>query len=47
METNIDPTAGVIVKFNQTGCSRHTPEYKCEVLSAFEASVLIAPVFVW
>ena len=45
METNIDQAAGVIVKSDQTGRTRYTPEYKCEVLAAFESSSLSAPVF--
>ena len=45
METNIDPAAGVIVKSDQTGRTRYTPEYKREVLTAFESSSLSAPVF--
>ena len=45
METNIDPAAGVIVKFDQTGRTRYTPEYEREVLAAFESSALSAPVF--
>ena len=45
METNIDPAAGVIVKSDQTGRTRYTPQYKREVLAAFESSSLSAPVF--
>ena len=45
METNIDPAAAVIVKSDQTGRTRYTPEYKREVLAAFESSALSAPVF--
>ena len=45
METNIDQAAGVIVKSDQTGRTRYTPEYKREVLAAFESSSLSAPVF--
>ena len=45
METNIDQAAGVIVKSDQTGRTRYTPEYKREVLAAFESSALSAPVF--
>jgi transposase-like protein len=45
METNIDQAAGVIVKSDQTGRTRYTPEYKREVLDAFESSSLSAPAF--
>lgn len=45
METNIDQAAGTIVKSDQTGRTRYTPEYKREVLAAFESSSLSAPVF--
>ena len=45
METNIDQAAGVIVKSDQTGRTRYTPEYKLEVLAAFESSSLSAPAF--
>jgi hypothetical protein len=45
METYIDQTAGVIVKSDQTGRTRYTPEYKREVLAAFESSSLSAPLF--
>jgi transposase-like protein len=45
MNTNIDQAAGVIVKSDQTGRTRYTPEYKREVLAAFESSSLSAPVF--
>ena len=46
METNIDQAAGVIVKSDQTGRTRYTPQYKLEVLAAFESSSLSAPAFV-
>ena len=45
METNIDQSSGVIVKSDQTGRTRYTPQYKREVLAAFESSSLSAPVF--
>ena len=45
METNIDPATGVIVKSDQTGRIRYTPEYKRKVLAAFESSSLSATVF--
>jgi transposase-like protein len=45
METNIDRAAGVIVKSDHTGRTRYTPEYKLEVLAAFETSSLSAPDF--
>ena len=45
METNIDQADGVIVKSDQTGRTRYTPEYKREVLAAFDSSSLSAPVF--
>ena len=45
METNIDRAGGVIVKSDQTGRTRYTPEYKREVLAAFQSSTLSAPVF--
>jgi transposase-like protein len=45
METNIDQAAGVIVKSDQTGRTRYTPQYKREVLAAFESSSLSAPAF--
>ena len=45
MESNIDQAAGVIVKSDQTGRTRYTPEYKREVLAAFESSSLSGPVF--
>jgi hypothetical protein len=31
METNIDQSVGTIVKSDQTGRTRYTPEYKREV----------------
>ncbi len=43
METNIDPAAGVIVKSDQTGRARYAPEYKREVLAAFECSTFSWP----
>jgi transposase-like protein len=43
METNIDRSVGTIVKSDQTGRIRYTPEYKREVLAAFESSNLSAP----
>jgi transposase-like protein len=45
METNSDQAAGVIVKSDQSGRTRYTPQYKREVLAAFESSSLSAPVF--
>ena len=45
MKTNIDQCAGTIVKSDQTGRTRYTPEYKRKVLAAFESSSLSAPVF--
>ncbi|MGL4400149.1 MAG: IS66 family insertion sequence element accessory protein TnpA [Luteolibacter sp.] len=45
METNIDQAAGVIVKSDQTGRTRYTPQYKLQVLDAFESSSLSAPAF--
>jgi transposase-like protein len=45
METNIDQSVGTIVKSDKTGRTRYTPEYKREVLAAFESSSLSAPVF--
>lgn len=45
METNIDQAVGIIVKSDRTGRTRYTPEYKREVLAAFESSSLSAPVF--
>lgn len=45
METNLHPAAGVIVKSDQINRTRYTPEYKREVLAAFESSSLSAPVF--
>ena len=45
METNIDPATGVVVKSDQTGRIRYTPEYKRKVLAAFESSSLSATVF--
>ena len=45
METNIDQADGVIVKSDQTGRTRYTPQYKREVLAAFESSSLSAPLF--
>ena len=45
METNIDPATGIIVKSDQTGRIRYTPEYKRKVLAAFESSSLSATVF--
>jgi transposase-like protein len=45
METNICQAAGTIVKLDRTGRTRYTPEYKREVLAAFESSSLSAPVF--
>ena len=45
METNIDQAAGIIVKSDRTGRTRYTPEYKREVLAAFQSSSLSAPAF--
>ena len=45
METNIDPATGIIVKSDQTGRIRYTPEYKRKVLADFESSSLSATVF--
>jgi transposase-like protein len=45
METNIDQAAGIIVKSDQTGRTRYTPQFKREVLDAFESSSLSAPAF--
>ena len=45
MENNIDQADGVIVKSDQTGRTRYTPQYKREVLAAFESSSLSAPIF--
>ena len=45
MESNIDQAASAIVKSDQTGRTRYTPEYKREVLAAFESSSLSGPVF--
>ncbi|MFU8893804.1 MAG: IS66 family insertion sequence element accessory protein TnpA [Luteolibacter sp.] len=45
METNIDQAAGVIVKSDQTGRTRYTPEFKREVLAAFQSSSLSGPAF--
>lgn len=45
MESNIDQAAGVIVKSDHTGRTRYTPEYKREVVAAFESSSLRAPIF--
>ena len=45
MEINIDQSVGTIVKSDRTGRTRYTPEYKREVLAAFESSSLSASVF--
>ena len=45
MASNPDQSAGVVVKSDRTGRTRYTPQYKREVLAAFESSSLSAPVF--
>lgn len=45
MDSPIDPPAGPIIKSDRTGRTRHTAEYKREVLDAFESSGLSGPVF--
>jgi hypothetical protein len=45
MQTNIDQATGLIVKSDQTGRTRYTPQYKREVLDAFQSSCLSAPAF--
>lgn len=45
METNSDPSTGIIIKSDRGGRVRYTDEFKREVLDAFESSSLSAPVF--
>lgn len=40
-----DQTTGTIIKSDRTGRTRYTPQYKQEVLAAFQSSSLSAPAF--
>jgi hypothetical protein len=45
MSSIIDPSTVVIIKFDRSGRTRYTAEYKGEVLTAFQSSSLSAPDF--
>ena len=45
MESIPDQSVGIVVKSNYIGRTRHTQQYKQEVLVAFESSSLSTPVF--
>ncbi|MBV5331375.1 transposase [bacterium] len=45
MQTNSDPSTGVIIKSDRSGRVRYTDEFKREVLAAYESSSLSGPDF--
>ncbi len=45
MSSITDQATGVIIKSDQSGRTRYTPQYKQEVLAAFQSSSLSAPAF--
>jgi transposase-like protein len=45
MSSITDSSAGTIIKSDRSGSTPYTPEYKLEVLAAFETSSLSAPDF--
>ena len=46
MQTNSDPSTGIIIKSDRSGRVRYTDEFKREVLAAYESSSLSGPDFV-
>jgi len=45
MQTNSDPSTGIIIKSDRSGRARYTDEFKQEVLAAYESSSLSGPDF--
>lgn len=45
MQTNSDPSTGIIIKSDRSGRVRYTDEFKREVLAAYESSSLSGPDF--
>lgn len=45
MQTNSDPSTGIIVKSDRSGRVRYSGEFKREVLAAYESSGLSGPDF--
>ena len=45
MSSITDQTTGTIIKSDRGGRTRYTPQYKQEVLAAFQSSSLSAPAF--
>ena len=45
MQTNSEPSTGIIIKSNRGGRVRYTDEFKREVLAAYESSSLSGPDF--
>jgi hypothetical protein len=45
MSSITDQTTGTIIKSDRSGRTRYTPQYKQEVLAAFQSSSLSAPAF--
>ena len=45
MQTNSDPSTGIIVKSDRSGRVRYSAEFKREVLAAYESSSLSGPDF--
>ena len=45
MQTNSDPSTGIIVKSDRSGRVRYSGEFKREVLAAYESSSLSGPDF--
>ena len=46
MQTNFDPSTGIIIKSDRSGRVRYTDEFKREVLAGYESSSLSGPDFV-
>ena len=45
MQTNSDPSTGIIIESDRSGRVRYTDEFKREVLDAYESSSLSGPDF--